>query len=79
MVSPYTTELAISGQPEVKETMSALVQVLNRGAFTGGVKPKKYSTELSNPEKLPRGVIRPEALGLKSPGGTADEPFCIKA
>ena len=79
VVSPYTTELATSGQPDVKDTICALVQVSNNGSFTGGVNPKKYSTESSNPEKLPRGVIRPEALGLKSPGGTADAPFSMKA
>ena len=45
VVFPYTTELATSGQPDVKDTISALVQVSYSGARGGGVSPKKYSTE----------------------------------
>lgn len=40
-------------------------------------RPKKYSMLSSKPVKLPRGVIRPEAEALKSPGGTAAPPCWI--
>lgn len=38
---------------------------------------KKYSIESSKPLKFPTGETRPLALGAKSPGGTAFEPFVM--
>ena len=79
VVLPYTTDAATSGQPLVKETRFASVHVSYSGGPTGGVKPKKYSTLSSKPEKFPIGAMRPLAFALNNPGGIAEVPLVRNA
>jgi hypothetical protein len=74
----YTVLAATSGQPEVNSTSVAFVIAALNGLPEGrGASPKKYSMESWNPVNSPRGVTRPEALALKRPAGTADDPSAI--
>jgi len=70
----YTTLAATSAHPDVNDTISAAEIARYAGGSGVGTSPKKYSIESTKPVKLPSGVMRPVALPLNKPGGTAVEP-----
>lgn len=74
----YTVLAATSGHPEVNWTSVALAMAPLGGTPDGsGASPKKYSIESSNPKNSPTGVMRPVALALNRPAGTAEAPSAM--